>query len=270
MYLLFDIGGTKTRLAITKNKKSFSKPMVFATPKTLKESAKLWQGKVAELTGNKKIIAAIGGLPGTMDRKKAVLLRSPNLAKWNGSNVKKVLENVVHAPVHLENDADLAGLGEAIFGAGQGYNIVAYLTISTGVGGGRIVNGKIDQNVLGFEPGHQIIRVDKKGKPESLEYLISGADLEERFGKKPENITNKKIWSEVEFNLALGLNNVMVHWSPDIIILGGSVMQASISVNRVEKHLKKLVKIYSTLPKVRPAKLKDSGGLWGALGYLQS
>ena len=61
---------------------------------------------------------------------------------------------------YLANDSDLDGLGEATVGAGKGFNIVAYITVSTGIGGVRIVGGKIDVSTYGFEPGHQIIDAD--------------------------------------------------------------------------------------------------------------
>ena len=179
------------------------------------------------------------------------------------------MRKIFHAPVFLENDAALAGLGEAVFGAGKGKKIVAYLTISTGVGGCRIVDGKIDENSQGFEPGHQIIFSDKNII--TLENLVSGTAIEKKYGKKPYEIFDVKIWNNVANNLAYGLHNVAVLWSPDIIILGGSMMKKiGIPVERVKFHLSKILNIFPKPPLIKKSKLGDLAGLYGALAHLKS
>jgi len=80
--------------------------------------------------------------------------------------------------VFIENDASIVGLGEAVSGAGMGEEIVVYITVSTGVGGTRIVSGEIDEHAYGFEPGHELINMQ-----DSLEDLVSGTAVEERLIK---------------------------------------------------------------------------------------
>jgi glucokinase len=96
------------------------------------------------------------------------------------------------APVYIENDKAVVGLGEATYGAGVGYGIVAYHTVSTGVGGVRTEDGKISRASAGFEPGHQIIDIDGSllddGTSHTLESLVSGYSLEKRRGVKPYEI----------------------------------------------------------------------------------
>src|SRR6185437_2466030 len=106
------------------------------------------------------ITQAAGGIAGVLNKAKDQLLNAPNLVNWINQPLGQSLSDIVSVSVKLENDASLGGLGEATYGSGQGYKIVGYLTIGTGVGGTRIVNGRIDQNALGFEPGHQTIDIN--------------------------------------------------------------------------------------------------------------
>jgi glucokinase len=159
-------------------------------------------------------------------------------------------------------------LGEATYGAGKNFNIVAYLTVSTGVGGARIVNQKLDEKSIGFEPGKQIIDV-KESK--TLENLISGRGLEERFNMKAKDISNPVIWQELANFLGVGLNNIIVEWSPEVVVLGGSMIlgNPSISLEKAEEKLKEIFSTFSKTPPVKKAELGDFGGLWGALALLK-
>ncbi|MBI2314469.1 ROK family protein, partial [Candidatus Daviesbacteria bacterium] len=160
MFLVFDIGGTNMRLAVSRDGKNIEEPKILKTPKDFDEGMLLFKKTALNLSDGEKIKAAAGGIAGPLDGKKEMLVNSPNLAGWVKKPLKKALEKFFGAPVFIENDAALSGLGEATYGSGQGYKIIVYITISTGVGGARIVNSHIDTNALGFEPGHQIIEKD--------------------------------------------------------------------------------------------------------------
>lgn len=162
MYLLFDIGGTNIRLAISKDGKTFGNPKIFSTPKSFNDGMRFIKKEALEISGGKKIKAVAGGIAGHLDKNKTKLAGSPNLPAWVGKPLKRALEDSFGAPVVLENDASVVGLGEAVFGAGKGKSIVAYITVSTGIGGARIVDGRIDKSSSGFEPWHQIINFDDK------------------------------------------------------------------------------------------------------------
>ena len=130
------------------------------------------------------------------------------------------------------------------------------------------MNKEIDEHAYGFEPGNELIDMEH-----SLEDLVSGSSVEDRFGKKPYEIPQEDhLWDELAEKLAFGLHNSIVHWSPDSIVLGGSMIvgDPAISVVDIEKHLKDISKVYPTLPKVRKATLGAVGGLHGALHYLNS
>lgn len=254
--------------------KSVLKTVILDTPKNFEEGMGLFKKTALELAGVEKIEKAAGGIAGLLDKEKSTLLRAPHLPGWVDRPLRQKLAEALNAPVFLENDSALVALGEAMQGAGKAFNIVAYLTISTGVGGARIVGGKIDDNSSGFEPGHQIIdpgnalcHTCENGE---LESLVSGAAFEKRFGKKPYDVTDSKVWEEMARFLALGLHNSIVHWSPDVVVLGGSMMkEIGIPVERVKYYLEKTLNIFPVLPKIKKAELGDLGGLHGALEYLK-
>lgn len=259
------------RLAVSEDGKTLAATKVIPTPKDFTEGINVIKQVAEELTNGQKIEAVAGGVTGALDKNKSTQLTSPHVGGWVGKPLKAELEKLFGCSVYLENDANLAALGEANYGAGVDHKIVAYLTISTGVGGGRVVDKKIDRNSLGFEPGHQIIVPDGHpcncGGKGHLESYVSGSALERTYGLRGEDIKDPKIWDEVARYLAIGLNNVTVFWSPEIIILGGSVLQ-SINIESVRIYLKEVLTIFPTTPEIAPAKLGDSVGLYGALSLI--
>lgn len=275
MYILFDIGGTKMRLAYCQDGKTFGTPEIISTPKSFQKGIESFVKLAKKLSKGGDIKAAAGGVAGPIDQKKGCLLNAPNLPDWIDRPLHSSLAAALGAPVFIENDAAIVGLGEAVYGAGKGYDIVGYITVSTGVGGARIVEKRIDARAVSFEPGHQII--DPTGGPcpgckveGHLEGYVSGRAIERRFGKKPYEIKNRKIWDEYARLLAYGLNNTIVHWSPNVLVLGGSmvVKEIGIPINRIKYHLDKILTIFPS-PPIKKAILGDVGGLYGALVYLE-
>lgn len=264
MYLLFDIGGTKMRLAVSRNGKHMERPKIVPTPTNFDEGMRVFADIVLLLAGKGKITMAVGGVAGPLDAKKTRLANSPHLPGWIGKDLKKEIQKIAGTKkTYLENDAALSALGEVCFGAGKGKHIVAYLTVSTGVGGARIVNGRIDHNAMGFEPGQQIIHAGK-----SLEHYVSGSAMMARHHKKPHEITDAEVWDEAARYLAYGVHNTIVHWSPDRVVVGGSVMLNAISLSKVTLYAKEIMHIFPELPEIKKAALGDVSGLYGALALL--
>lgn len=256
--ILFDIGRTKTRMAYSLDRESFESPKVFETPKNYDEGLKLFTKLAKELTNGRDIKKIAGGMSRSV---------------WSGDyeKLKKDLEeNFKDIEIIIENDAAMAGLGEAVSGAGRGFEIVAYITVSTGVGGAKIMNGKVEKHAIGFEPGKQIIDIQNNSN-KTLEDLVSGKSLQEKFGKHPKEISDENVWDELSKFLAVGLNNIIVEWSPDVVILGGSMITGNpaISIEKTENYLKEILKIFPTIPPIKKAELGDFGGLYGALAYLK-
>lgn len=276
MYILFDIGGTKMRIAFSETGEYFESPKVVETPHTYEEGRNLFVQTAKEVAKGREVKSLCGGIAGPFDEKKRSLVGSPNLKDWIGKPFLSEISREFAAPVKIENDSALVGLGEAKFGAGREDKIVAYITISTGFGGVRIVSQKIDDKSVGFEPGHQIIDADKTLVPgvEGIYagYILSGKGVEKRMGMKPREIVDPEFWERMAEYLAFALNNVAVFWSPDSIVLGGSMITGSpaISVERTEEYLKEILKIYPEIPKIKKAELGDFGGLYGALAMLSS
>ncbi|MCH7529967.1 ROK family protein [Patescibacteria group bacterium] len=282
MYILFDIGGTKMRIAGSKDLNNFSEPIVVDTPKNAEDGIQTLKRIIGDIAKGEPVTALAGGVPGSLNREKSKLTHSPHLGTWIDLDIKGELEKTFDSTVYLENDSALVGLGEAVAGAGKGYSIVAYITVSTGVGGARIVNGKIDNNVFGFEPGHQIIDMYgtvcpscSEGEHQDggghLEGYVSGTSVERCFSKRAYEITDNAVWDELAKWLAYGLNNTIVHWSPNVVVLGGSmiVKEVGIKVANVSQHLHNILKIVPEIPELKQATLEDFGGLHGALALLK-
>lgn len=276
-YILFDIGGTNMRIAFSRDGETFETPKIVPTPKDFDSGMETFRRLSLELSGGEQITAAGGGIAGPLSRDRSTFLSSPNLAGWSGKPIKLKMEEALGVPVFVENDSAIVGLGEAVAGAGKGYEIVAYMTVSTGVGGVRIVNQKIDVSAMGFEPGHQIFdaggalhATSVGGNGHDLEGYVSGTAISERYGKKPYEITEEAFWDEMAKLLAYGLNNTIVHWSPDVVVLGGSMMnKIGIPLDRVSLYLNGLLHIFPEMPVLVHSALADVGGLHGALAYVK-
>lgn len=273
MYITFDIGGTNMRLGASADGQTIAETAILPTdPHDFEKAIEAFVGTAKQLSQGQSITAVAGGIAGPLDTDKTMITTAPNIPDWNGRPLKKILEERLNAPAYLENDTAMIGLGEALAGAAQGKRIVAYITVSTGVGGCRIIDGAIDTRALGFEPGHQII--DSRGPKcgcgghGHLEALVSGAAFERMYGQSAKDVTDPEAWEHAAYHLALGLNNVLVFWSPDTIILGGALMQ-SIDIDLVRRHLRQIVTIFPHLPPVELCDLADKAGLIGSLHYLR-
>ncbi len=278
MNIVCDIGGTNMRIARSDDGHTFSEPVIVSTPKDFDAGMQAFKEAVDALCKGEKPEGLAGGIAGTFSADRSVLLSAPNLPGWIGKPIRRALEEIVACPVHLENDTAMVGLGEAVVGAGKDASIVVYMTISTGVGGVRLVNGKIDVSAMGFEPGHQIIDAGGRlrensvcGQGTDFEGMVSGTSITARYGKKPFEITDEAFWDDMARVAAYGVNNTIVHWSPDVVVLGGSMMKKiGIKAERVQENLKGILHVFPKHPRIIHSSLGDLGGLHGSLAYLRS
>lgn len=273
MYVLFDIGGTKTRVAVSHDLQTYEPPIKFETPLMFHEGMKALTDAIDSLIGSTEVIAIAGGIRGPLNHEKTGITSEKKLTDWVGRPIVEHLrKRYATNHVYLENDSALVGLGEAVRGAGKGYDIVAYLTISTGVGGTRFVHGKVDLTSIGFEPGHQVLDIDRSilghRIPHTLENLTSGTALEKRRGIKPYEIPqDDPVWDELAKYLASGIKNTIMYWSPHIIVLGGSMVVGDprILLDDIIRHTEEALDGLVPCPKIVDAALKDEGGLVGAM-----
>ncbi|MCY3553165.1 MAG: ROK family protein [Candidatus Poribacteria bacterium] len=206
-------------------------------------------------------ISAIGvSCGGPLDTKTGIVYSPPNLPGWDALPLKAKLESEFQVPVTIENDANASALAEYRFGGGRGYNAVLYMTMSTGIGGGIVLDGQIyhGANDSAGEVGHQILLPDGPlcgcGKRGCLEALCSGPAIARRsqaaIRKQPVNkkastmlsLTNGRIEnvksehvleaaragdtlalelvSETAYYMGWGIANLVNVLNPDIVLLG--------------------------------------------------
>jgi glucokinase len=132
-------------------------------------------------------VAGIGiAAPGPLDSRTGIVYAPPNLPGWDYVPLRDMFYERFKIPIFVENDANAAGLGEYMFGAGRGCSDIVYLTLSTGIGGGVIIDGKIIDGASGTagELGHMTI--DRHGgrcncgNIGCLEYIASGTAIARR------------------------------------------------------------------------------------------
>lgn len=260
---LFDIGGTNTRVAISFDGQTIEGAEMVRTPKNFSEGVDLVSNMIKSKLNGASPAFAVGGIAGPLTRDKSGIANDKNLVGWSGFDFKLELGSKIGCDVILENDTALVGLGEAVYGAGKSEKIVAYITLSTGVNGVRIVNQQIEESVGGFEIGDQIINMGDN-RYQGLEQLVSGAALQRRYGRPAHELDDPAIWDEVAHIAAIGVFNTVLYWSPSIVVIGGSLVKR-ISIEKLKLTLKSLSKLSVDMPSVVKAELGDLGGLWGAL-----
>lgn len=273
MYILLDIGGTTMRIGSAEDSNTVENIHRLPTPANFDEAIAIIKSTIHSIAGSELIEKIIVGVPGPLNASKTEMESAANLLLWNHHPLQKIVAEEFSTTVQLENDAALAGLGEAVFGAGADKKIVVYLTVSTGIGGVRIVNKKIEEASIGFEPGHHVIVMDGEvcscGGKGHLEAYASGTSVEKKYGKPPREVAQTADWEDVMKYLAVGINNTIAFWSPDIIILGGS-MSKDIHLEMLMKHLTALKPVFKTLPPIVKSKLGDENGLYGGLALARA
>lgn len=153
---------------------------------------------------------------------------------WKFCNIKGLLENGLHTEIILDTDVNAAAIAEYRWGASKGKNVAVYITVGTGIGGGVLIDGKPIHGLLHPEMGH--IRLHPKGiegnfkgvcpyHTSCLEGLASGPAILARWGISGQDLPDDhKGWDEEADYLAEGISDIILMLSPQIIILGGGVM----------------------------------------------
>ena len=289
-----DIGGTNTRIALIDEAYEIIQRIQFPTDvnnpqATLQKIQETVQSFSVAITG-------VGlSCPGPLDLKQGIILDTPNLkGGWHGLAVSKELSARLKVPVFLENDANLACLAEAVLGQGKDYSYVQFLTISTGLGSGLVIDKKIYQGAHGF--AHEIANIPlwRNGPshgsiyPGGVEAICSGTAITTRAKKAgldvehagdvyalacSQNQTAIDIMEDAKEYLANTIAIIYAFVDPEIVILGGSVaIKIPGFVEDVEQRVK--TKVYPNiqpLVKVVKTNLSEDNGLLGAacLAFLQ-
>jgi predicted NBD/HSP70 family sugar kinase len=176
--------------------------------------------------------------PGRLDAKKETGLVFGNLP-WKEVALKSDIHRMVRCPVVLENDANLAGLSEAMLLKNK-FNRVLYITISTGINVGLIINQHIDSDIT---PEAGDIVMERHGKLETWEHFASGKAIVRRFGKRASDIDDEATWRTIAHDFALGIADLIAVVQPQIIVIGGSV---GVYFEKYETPLKEALKQFET------------------------
>jgi len=217
MLITVDTGGTKTLIAAFNHKGAVVRDTKFPTPRDVSEYIDLVTSTIRELCGDETPSAICIALPGII--KNNVAAWCPNLG-WHDEPIYQLMKRRFDCPIFVENDANLAGLAEAKSLPKKLDNIL-YVTISTGIGMGLIIDHKIHPALTITEPGHMLLEYD--GKLREWESFGSGRSIKETYGKFAADIHSVRTWSQIADKISRGFLVLIPVISPDMIIIGGSI-----------------------------------------------
>lgn len=268
MIIAFDIGASKTRAALFRKSAQITKKIEYPTIFNYERAFKKLANTIENLAQGREVKFISGSMAAVCGKDGKRIIGSTRLKNFIGKPFAARLSAKFRSPVFFINDAACAGLGEAVLGAGQRARIVVYLTVSSGINGACVIDGAINPTDHNFQFGHQIIypngrRWDYCGQKGCLEAYASGIAFEKLYKMKPENCYESKIWNDFSFNLAIGLVNIIVAHSPEIIVVGGGVSKAGEKLFRpLKKHIKENLRIFK-MPRIVKSKFGDDSGLVG-------
>ncbi|MDD5072315.1 MAG: ROK family protein [Candidatus Omnitrophica bacterium] len=283
-----DIGGTNIRFGIIDGR---GKVIARYRMPTLKEQGKykvirrLLDAAAGLIKRSGVKVKAIGaGCPGPLDSKKGEILSPPNLPDWRGVRLKKIIERRFRVPVVVENDANCAGLGESVRGAGRRASSMVLLTLGTGIGSAIVLDGKLWTGKGGFasELGH--VSIDIKGPKcgcgnrGCLEMYASATAVVRRM-KKAEMTAEqtygaarkgdklaRKIVDETAVYLGAAVANIINALDPEVIVLAGGMAKAGKKYFAKIRKAAKERALKESFKGVRivPAELGEDAGIIGA------
>jgi len=298
--LAIDLGGTKITAAVAdeSGKIIFRKTIATEAHKGKKAVLDNLIGLAHDTVKESKIklsqIVKIGiGAPGPVIPSEGAVIDPPNLPGWDKVPLRDILQEEFGKPVIVENDANAAAVAENLFGAGKGSLNMIYVTVSTGIGGGIIINGKLYNGARGTagEVGHMIVKdmgnLCSCGARGCLEAMASGTAL----GKMGEKIFNRKIDAvEIEklalsgdkraqelinivaHYLGVGISNLVNILNPEVVVIGGGMSNLG---NLLLEPVRRFVKdnalvIPAGNVKIVKAKFGKEAGIQGAIALCRS
>jgi len=244
--------------------------------------------------------------PGPCDIDAGVISSAPNLPGWRDVPICRYLEERLGVPTRLENDANAAALGEHVYGAGRGCRHLIYMTVSTGIGGGLIIDGRLYRGATGVagELGHMVIDPDGPlcgcGNRGCLEALASGtaiaargeelvaqggsallAKLAQEQGKLTAetvaraadqgDIACQGIIRRAAYYLGVGLASYVNIFNPEVIILGGGLTKEGellLGPARAEMEARAMSEALKAV-QLKLAELGDYVGVMGMVALLR-
>lgn len=281
-----DIGGTSLRAALVDTSGHILAREETATLAQAGPQAVVQQiaDLVAKIAPSRTGITGAGiSSPGPIDTERGVALGVPTLAGWSDIPIASMIQTALNLPIRLENDAIAAAIGEWKFGAGQGLSHLVYVTISTGIGGGVIADGKVLRGRMGMAGHIGHMTVERDGAPCACgnrgcwEAYASGTAFARRAAPHfPDpksvfaaaisgNAVALELVTEQADWLGIGIANLLHLFSPQTIILGGGIANSfSLLLPGITQRLKtNAMPAFRTIP-ILPAALGENAGLIGA------
>jgi glucokinase len=281
-----DLGGTQVRVALARSDGRITATARARTPllKTPERVVEWAAAQIEKHSGREKVRSLAIGAPGPIDTRRGVLVNPPNLPGWRNVPLTALLEQAVGCPAYLENDANLAGLGEYHQGAGRGAVNLVYVTWSTGVGGALILGGRLYSGSHGSagEIGHTVVDpdgpLDGCGQRGCIEVFCGGRQLAAQTGESTSELFEAASKGDLEARMivnraatymGIGLINLTNLVDPDVIVMGGGITR---SWKVVEPVLTATLRGSPFIkpnrrPRLRRARLGDRGGLVGAVEW---
>ena len=281
-----DLGGTQVRVALARSDGrlvgSFkTKTPLLGTPQRMVEWAAT---EIERNRGREKVTSITIAAPGPIDIERGVLVNPPNLPGWHNVPLADMLRRATGARAHVANDADMAGLGEFHRGAGRGSKNMVYITWSTGVGGGLIVDGRLHRGAHGTagEVGHMIIDpdgpLDNCGQRGCLEAMVGGASLARETGHPAAELFKaaargdrhaRVVVERAARYMGLALISLTNAFDPELFVMGGGVTRSwGLVAPTMVATLKSSPFIKpARRPRLRRARLGDRAGQVGAVEW---
>lgn len=284
-----DLGGTRMRAAIVSGDGRILERRAQPTPSDA-SCARALVDLAGGLVEGARVHVAVIGVPGRVDHSMGRMEHAPNLPpEWAPELTEDHLSQALGTPVALANDADLAAVGEVRFGAGRDALDLVYLTVSTGIGAGVILGGRLVSGRRSIaEAGHMVIdRTSfRNGEPATFEdqasgtalaRLAAGVGIEGGGRAVVEGLAGgdpgaRWAWNELVDAAAIGATNLAHLFSPEVIVVGGGVAGAGEALlEPIRRHLSRHGPRSLPVPiRVVRAALGDDAGLAGAAAWRET
>jgi len=282
-----DIGGTNLRMAIVGTDGTLLGRHKIPTPSQGSITEAI-AGLIAELEPDPELPVVVA-VPGLVDYEQRRTLWAPHLPLgWVDELAEDPLTARLSRPVSIANDADLAAVGETYFGAGTNAADVVFLTVSTGIGAGVLLNrGLVRGRRSVAEIGHTIIdrHAFSKGEPATLEELASGSSVPRlahiaavpvHTGEELEalercgNERATALWMEMVENVTIGIINLAWCFGPELIIVGGGIGRERALLDPVRERLAEMAPHLAMETSLVEAELADDAGLVGGAAWYRA
>jgi glucokinase len=263
MLVTVDTGGTKTLVAGFGRDGRIGRTIKFPTPRKQEDYVTLLREILQENYSHERVEAIVVALPGIV--KDGVAIWCNNLG-WKNFAAQKALSGVLgDAPVLIENDANLAGLAETRALKPMPLSSL-YVTVSTGIGTGIIINGRIDPGLQKSEGGRMLVEFD--GVVREWESFASGKAIYATYEKYARDITSKRTWHQIADRISRGFLAVIPLLQPDVIVIGGSIgTYFDRYGEQLEGILREKLPPHIPCPTLRQAKHPETAVIYGCYYY---